>query len=170
MAKRIYTEEQKERKRARNKAWALANPEKLKASKKAWQLANREKDNIYLKSYRKLNPEKVKAWREANPEKEKARHKAYREANPEKHNFKEAKRRASKLQRTPKWFNELDRFVITEAFDLAKLRANSFGFKWHVDHIVPLQGKLVSGLHVASNIQVIPATVNLQKNNNYVVS
>ena len=61
--------------------------------------------------------------------------------------------------------DELTEFVFDEAYDLAKSREKLFGFKWHVDHIIPLNGKNVSGLHVWNNLQVIPAVVNLSKGN-----
>jgi hypothetical protein len=44
-----------------------------------------------------------------------------------------------------------------------------FGFEWHVDHVIPLQGKKVSGFHVPSNIQVIPASENVRKNASFVL-
>ena len=56
---------------------------------------------------------------------------------------------------------------IKQAYELAILRTKKFGFLWHVDHIIPLNGVNVSGLHVIENIQVIPAAENLLKNNKY---
>lgn len=61
---------------------------------------------------------------------------------------------------TPSWANK---FFIAEAYHIAKVREKEFGIKWHVDHIIPLRGKRVCGLHVEHNLQVIPAKVNLKK-------
>jgi hypothetical protein len=76
-----------------------------------------------------------------------------------------ALRRAGIKKRIPKWFGEFDSFVLKEAFHLAVLRNNATKIKWHVDHIEPLSGKVVSGLHVAQNIQVIPAAFNMYVKN-----
>ena len=69
------------------------------------------------------------------------------------------RRKALKLFRVPKWA-DLDK--IKEIYDTCPK-----GF--HVDHIVPLQGKLVSGLHVEYNLQHLPAKDNLIKNNKFEV-
>lgn len=79
-----------------------------------------------------------------------------------------ANRRATKLQRTPSWLTEEDHWMFEEIYSLTKLREKLTGVKWHVDHILPLQGKLVSGLHVPMNLQVITATENLSKGNTYI--
>lgn len=87
--------------------------------------------------------------------------------NPQKRAEADARRRASRLQRTPAWLTEDDFWLIEQAYELAQLRTQIFGFQWHVDHIVPLQGELVSGLHVPHNLQVIPARDNLRKSNKF---
>ena len=69
-----------------------------------------------------------------------------------------------KLNAQPSWANE---FFIKEAYALSKLRTEIFGFPWHVDHVIPLQGKLVCGLHVENNLQVIPGSENCKKSNKY---
>jgi hypothetical protein len=78
-----------------------------------------------------------------------------------------AKRRTAKLQRTPAWLTVDDYWMLEQAYELAALRTKMFGFSWHVDHIIPLQGKLVSGLHVPTNVRVIPGVENVKKANRY---
>jgi len=78
-----------------------------------------------------------------------------------------AKRRAAKLKRTSSWLTEDDLWMMQEAYSFAKEREKYTGIKWHVDHIIPLQGNLVSGLHVPNNLQVITAYDNLSKSNKY---
>ena len=78
-----------------------------------------------------------------------------------------AKRRTKKLQATPEWLTEDDFWLIDEIYELAALRTKTTGIKWHVDHIVPLQGKKVCGLHVPWNLQVITFTDNMQKSNKH---
>lgn len=61
--------------------------------------------------------------------------------------------------------DELTQLVHLEAIDLRKKREQSTGIKWHIDHVIPLNGRNVCGLHVWSNLAVIPAKVNLSKGN-----
>ncbi len=75
-----------------------------------------------------------------------------------------AARKSRQSTGTPKWAN---RFIIREIYDLARRRTLATGFAWHVDHIVPLLGKLVSGLHVENNLRVIPGAINVAKGNTY---
>ena len=60
---------------------------------------------------------------------------------------------------------ELDMFVFEEAKRLSELRDSMTGFKWHIDHIVPVFHKLACGLNTASNFQVVPAKWNITKGN-----
>lgn len=80
------------------------------------------------------------------------------------------KRKVAVKQRTPKWLTPDDWFIVKEAYELAALRTKMLGFPWEVDHIIPLQGDTVSGLHVPHNLQVIPRKLNRAKWNLYEVT
>ena len=87
-----------------------------------------------------------------------------RAKNPSLAYFANAKRHASKLQRTPSWLNKGELFELECIYKYcASLR--SIGLDYEVDHIVPLQGKTVSGLHAPWNLQVITGAENSAKGN-----
>lgn len=65
------------------------------------------------------------------------------------------------------WDVELTEFIFKEAQDLRKLRNKLTYIDWHVDHIIPLKGENVCGLHVWNNFAVIPKVDNLRKGNYY---
>ena len=139
-----YYAANKELIRMRKAVWRASNQEQIKISKAKWGAENREHKRI-------MNA----AWFAAHPYNT-------RNIKPEKRCAYQAKRRSKKLNATPSWANE---FVIGEAYSLARLRTKVMGFKWHVDHIVPLLSKIVCGLHCEQNLQVIPATQNIMKKN-----
>ena len=93
---------------------------------------------------------------------------AYTRNNKDKANVKSAKRRAARLQATPKWAEgEFEIFFMKEAYNLAIMRGVATGFNWQVDHQVPLNSELCCGLHCMANIAVIPEVVNKSKSNRH---
>lgn len=87
--------------------------------------------------------------------------------NKDKKNFICAKRRASKLKATPPWLTNDQLAEIANIYKQAKQLEKETGLKHHVDHIIPLQGKEVCGLHTPWNLQVLTAEENLKKGSKY---
>jgi 5-methylcytosine-specific restriction endonuclease McrA len=143
-------------------------------TKARWEKLTLEQKQVYLNATKEHQKKNREYWRELN-------RKAYVkkvgslsrispfENTPEREILRQrtkANNRATraKLARFP---DELTKFVYSEAHELRKLRNNITEIEWHVDHIVPLKGKEVSGLHIWSNFQVIPKQLNLQKGAKY---
>lgn len=75
-----------------------------------------------------------------------------------------SKRRANKVSNCPIWANlDAIKVVYLQAYEITR----STGIKHHVDHIIPLLGKTVCGLHVHNNLQVITAEANMRKYNKH---
>jgi hypothetical protein len=104
------------------------------------------------------------SWKQSNQLQNSASKKAWRENNKSKVNANNAKRRATKLQATPGWC-EVEQ--IKELYTQSEVITEETGILHHVDHIVPLQSDIVSGLHCLANLQIIPAVDNLSKNNHH---
>ena len=134
--------------------WRKENPAKVK----------KHNNTQYENHAEKLITRSRKFYTE-HAEKLRAKKQEYQRNNLHIYAKIKAKRRAAQLKRTPAWLTPDDFWLMEQAYELAALRTKMFDFPWHVDHIVPLQGKLVSGLHIPVNLQVIPGVENLRKSN-----
>jgi len=159
---KVVTEEQRIKARIRQKRYALKNKEKVLLASKKWNQQNKEKMNDAAKrhyekikdnaSFKEKNALKTREWSKHNP------HKVAEIS---------AKKRATKLQRQPKWLTYDQRQKIKEFYETARILSNSFEVNFHVDHIVPLRGKFVSGLHVPWNLTILTAEQNMAKSNKF---
>ena len=106
-------------------------------------------------------------WATKNRDRTKAAKDKWKQKHRDKHLEQNKTNKMIRAQRIPKWVDADERWLINEAYSLARLRSKLFGFKWHVDHIIPLRNKNVCGLHTIMNLQVIPANDNLCKSNKF---
>lgn len=154
--------------------WCKRNPEKVKATSANWRIKNAAEHAAKQRMYRAENLEKEMArqarWLAENPDKMRSINATWYKANMHKVAARGARRRASKSQAEVSWDAELTELVLSEAFNLAQAREAATGFAWHVDHMIPLRAARASGLHVWSNLQVIPAWMNLTKNNRMILT
>ena len=142
--------------------------ENAKRLSREWYLKNKELTKNRSAAWISNNPERRKEICATNREKHSEERNSYSREWFSKNQHKRAayqrKRDAALKNRVPSWLSEDELWMVEEAYHLAQVRSKLTGFQWHVDHIVPLQGKIVSGLHVPWNLQVIPWFENCRKN------
>jgi 5-methylcytosine-specific restriction endonuclease McrA len=130
---------------------------------------NPEKATAYGRKYREEKREQISASRAIHTAQNKESltlyAEEYRKANPGKINAKTAKRRAARRKAVPKWLTKIQLQEMQNFYIFASLWSLLTGIPHEVDHIVPLQGKNVRGLHVPWNLRVITQEENRHKNN-----
>lgn len=151
-----YNKEKPEKTRLASAKWQSLNPMLYKAAKK-----KHYESNLYSERYKR------QLWCTSNSDKNVLLKKEWRKNNLGKCAAHTAKRRAIILQATPPWLTKDHLAEIEEFYVLAQELAwlNQDVGVFHVDHIVPLQGENVSGLHVPWNLQLLSASENLSKGN-----
>lgn len=141
---------------------------------KAWRARNPEHLRAYQRGYEQRNATAVAAtravYRSKHRDERRTASSLWKKKNPHRNTAVQMKRQASQTRRTPPWLTQAHYAEMDGMYHFARLMSVVTGRKHHVDHIVPLQGKTVAGLHVPWNLQALPATVNQQKSNSLVVN
>jgi hypothetical protein len=103
---------------------------------------------------------RLRRWRKSNPDAVRAQQaRAYADGRGA---AKTARYRTAKHRAMPAW---VDRREVDAFYALAARVSACTGIEHHVDHIEPLQGETLSGLHVPWNLRILPGVINSAKRN-----
>ena len=133
----------------------------MKASAAAWRAKN---GAAYRADHKDKIGGQITAWKHANPERRKAHTRTDYAKNKARFHAHTAKRRAHQHLAIAPW---ADLAAIKAIYAEAAGRRNAKGEMVHVDHVIPLKHPLVCGLHVETNLQIVPALANWSKNNRH---
>ena len=135
-----------------SKKYYKKNSDKIIARSKKRQQDNPVQYANYQKQRHQEHPEYKNKWYLNNPGRNAAKTKKYK---------------VSKLQRLPIWVSQDELEQIKIVYEIAANMSMLDGIQYYVDHTLPLRGKKVSGLHILSNLQIIPHIENCSKGNRY---
>ena len=154
-----------------SKKWKIDNRDAKLVADKKYYSANKDLIQEKQKDYR--TSQKEHFWRvrhtyiAANKQKVLGYKAAWKKRNLAKVTFDTVKRNTAKLQRTPTWLTDFDLLKMQCMYSISAMLTRENKEPWHVDHIIPLRGENVSGLHVPSNLQVMRGVDNMKKSNQY---
>jgi hypothetical protein len=153
----------------RSAAWQRVHKEASAATATKWRQSHPEASREAGAKWRRENLDAIRRsntrWESQNPVARRALNTKWRRLNHGASCAFSASRRASRLQRTPAW---ADQARMTIVYKVATQMSTELGIRMSVDHVIPLQGKIVSGLHVPGNLKIITASENSRKHNRFI--
>lgn len=170
---RVYRETHHDQYVAKQKEWLSNHPnfyndyynnnkEERRAYINKWRADNREHFNEQCRNSRRK-------YCENNREKANKYAREWQAQHPEQALERNTRRRFSLLNQTPAWLTKEDIAEMVAIYAKARKISKETGIKHHVDHIIPLRGKMACGFHVPWNLQIIPCSENSRKYNLYEV-
>lgn len=145
-----------------NKEDHRKNPIKYSIRNKKWADKNRQRTVEQARKWRRDNPEKAKAI-DKRPHR-RAKKKQWARDNAAYFAVRASERRAAIRYRVPAWANQKK---IDRIYQLAAWGSKASGLRLEVDHVIPLQGELISGLHIETNMQILTKEENIRKFNHW---
>ncbi len=137
-----------------------------KECRRAWYRANYRKNPEHrarILRWQAENPERLAAIRSRHAPRKKVSRLKWNKENHPRLTAKWRLRRAARREAMPSWLTPLDRAAIDLIYEMARWKSRETGELYVVDHIYPLRGKTVCGLHVPGNLRVIRQAENLSK-------
>jgi hypothetical protein len=139
--------------------------ERYTTNKSCCECANATANKSKAKNRAKYSVKAVE-WGKKNPEKRAQYQRTQNAKRPGNRNLWTMNYRTAKAERMPKWLNDGHLFEMESVYTYCSA-LRKIGLDYHVDHVVPLRGKSISGLHVPWNLQVLPGRENMSKGNTF---
>ena|ERR1700679_3784433 len=162
-----YRESHKQQIAISKKLWYENNRVIIAKKRKLLYEINKDQINAERRLKNENNPEIRANQRKMHAAKISIYNKIYRKQNPGIIKAIKAKRRSAKLNCTPLWLTPQDWEKIEEYYIYASLLSETLGILHEVDHIIPLQNKIISGLHCPQNLQILTKKENNKKKNKF---
>lgn len=175
---RSYHQLNRKKLRQYNKDWNRANPESAKATRertresrletlKRWKAANpervRELRRASAKRRREQAAERHRRWAAQNSESVRQSRQRWLQNNPDKRAADVRSRQLAKVRAEPPWLSKEQKREIARLYREALDLTRATGIPHEVDHIIPIRGKQVCGLHVPWNLQILTQEENQRK-------